>query len=154
MSTCDRAVEPVLLTRTPRSWDESQQSSQWHTASGGGTAGLHPRLNPGTSPSPPCSVGMWSIPSCRILESLERSERRRVALSWRGHPALPGPGLTLSTSTPMCVTARLICVPSPSLAGCGRIPYISSFLATSSSCTSDSAGVFPLQAQTHSRQQE
>lgn len=43
------------------------------------------------------------------------------------------PALTCNTSTPMCVTARLICVPSPSLAGCGRIPYISSFLATSSS---------------------
>jgi len=57
--------------------------------------------------------------------------------------------LTRRTSTPMCVTARLICVPSPSLAGCGRIPYISSFLATSSSWASDSAGVFPLESQIH-----
>lgn len=42
------------------------------------------------------------------------------------------------------MTAKLICVPSPSLAGWGLIPYISSFLAMSKSCTSESPGVFPL----------
>ena len=45
----------------------------------------------------------------------------------------------------MWATARWICIPSPSLAGCGLMPYMSSFLAMSSSRMSDSAGLLPLQ---------
>lgn len=52
---------------------------------------------------------------------------------------------TWKTSTPECVTARLILIPSPSLAGWGLMPYMSSFLATSSRWMSESAGVTPLQ---------
>lgn len=52
---------------------------------------------------------------------------------------------TWKTSTPECVTARLILIPSPSWAGWGLMPYISSFLATSSSWISESAGDIPLQ---------
>lgn len=47
----------------------------------------------------------------------------------------------------MWATARWICIPSPSLAGWGLMPYISNFLAMSSSRTSDSAGLLPLQGE-------
>ena len=47
----------------------------------------------------------------------------------------------------MWATARWICIPSPSLAGCGLMPYMSSFLAMSSSRMSDSAGLLPLQGE-------
>lgn len=63
-------------------------------------------------------------------------------LPWKG--VIRKNHFTRSTRTPMWVTAKLIWVPSPSLAGWGRMPYISSFLAMSRSCTSDSAGVLPL----------
>lgn len=52
--------------------------------------------------------------------------------------------LTWNTRIPVLATARLILVPSLSLAGCNRIPYISSRRATSKSWKSDSAGVCPL----------
>lgn len=45
---------------------------------------------------------------------------------------------------PVWATAKLIFVPSLSLAGCNRIPYISKRRAISSSWKSDSAGVCPL----------
>ena len=51
---------------------------------------------------------------------------------------------TWNTSTPECVTDRLILIPSPSWAGCGRMPYMSNFLATSSRWMSESAGDAPL----------
>lgn len=47
----------------------------------------------------------------------------------------------------MWATARWICIPSPSLAGWGLMPYISNFLAMSSSRMSDSAGLLPLQGE-------
>lgn len=52
--------------------------------------------------------------------------------------------VTWKTSTPECVTARLILIPSPSWAGWGLMPYMSSFLATSSSWISERAGDMPL----------
>ena len=55
--------------------------------------------------------------------------------------------LTWNTRIPVLATARLIFVPSRSLAGCNRTPYISSLRAISRSWKSDSAGVCPLTVQ-------
>lgn len=59
--------------------------------------------------------------------------------------------LTWNTRIPVLATARLILVPSRSLAGCNRTPYISSLRAISRSWKSDSAGVCPLTKQKFKR---
>ena len=59
--------------------------------------------------------------------------------------------LTWNTRIPVLATARLILVPSRSLAGCNRMPYISSLRAISRSWKSDSAGVCPLTKQKFKR---
>lgn len=61
--------------------------------------------------------------------------------------------LTWNTRMPVLATARLIFVPSLSLAGCKRIPYISSRRAISKSWKSDSAGVCPLEKENREHSQ-
>lgn len=68
----------------------------------------------------------------RIKVKVNKHPESRVSCTWK-------------TSTPEWVTARLILIPSPSWAGWGLIPYMSSFLATSSRWMSESAGDTPLQ---------
>lgn len=92
MSTCDRAVGPVLLTGPPCSCGTRASRA----GAGPGARNECWRMLWAESPEhhlPHC--GLWNTRR-RIWESLESSERRRVAPSWRGHPArvlaaTPGP---------------------------------------------------------------
>lgn len=79
-----------------------------------------------------------------IVEVLN-SYRCKKSLCFTKYKVMSWAALTWNTRMPVLATARLIFVPSLSLAGCKRIPYISSRRAISKSWKSDSAGVCPLE---------